>query len=65
MTDVKYGVAIGDLTMSASECVRLGPKVEGWGFDSIWMCDHLIDLDGAIRIRNTMLLMRNVLCMTS
>jgi alkanesulfonate monooxygenase SsuD/methylene tetrahydromethanopterin reductase-like flavin-dependent oxidoreductase (luciferase family) len=48
MTDVKYGVAIGDLTMSASECVRLGPKVEGWGYDSIWMCDHLIDLDGAI-----------------
>ena len=48
MSDVKYGVALGDLTMSASECIRLGPKVEKWGYDSIWMADHLIDIDGAI-----------------
>ena len=48
MTDVKYGVAIGDMTMSASECIRLGPKIEQWGYDSIWMADHLIDIDGAV-----------------
>ena len=48
MSDVKFGVALGDLTMSARECARLGPKVEEWGYDSIWMADHLIDIDGAV-----------------
>ena len=48
MSDVKFGVVLGDLTMSASECVRLGPKVEAWGYDSIWMADHLIDMEGAV-----------------
>lgn len=48
MSDVKFGVCLGDMTMSASECVRLGPKVEAWGYDSIWMADHLIDIDGAV-----------------
>ncbi len=48
MHDLKFGVVLGDLTMSASECIRLGPKVENWGYDSIWMADHLIDIDGAV-----------------
>ena len=48
MTDLKFGVCLGDLLTPASECVRLGPKVEEWGYDSIWMCDHLIDIDGAV-----------------
>lgn len=48
MNDLKFGVVLGDLTMSAAECVRLGPKVEDWGYESIWLCDHLIDIDGAI-----------------
>lgn len=48
MNDLKFGVCLGDLTMSANECIRLGPKVEAWGYDSIWMCDHLIDIEGAI-----------------
>lgn len=34
--------------MSASETVRLGPLVEAWGYDAIWMADHLIDIDGAV-----------------
>ena len=48
MHDLKFGVVLGDLTMSASECIRLGPKVENWGYNSIWMADHLIDIDGAV-----------------
>ncbi|MEQ8663769.1 MAG: LLM class flavin-dependent oxidoreductase [Gammaproteobacteria bacterium] len=48
MQQVRYGVALGDLTMSARECVRLGPLVEDWGYDAIWMADHLIDIDGAV-----------------
>lgn len=45
---MKFGVCLGDMTMSARETVRLGPRVEALGFDSIWMADHLIDIDGAI-----------------
>jgi alkanesulfonate monooxygenase SsuD/methylene tetrahydromethanopterin reductase-like flavin-dependent oxidoreductase (luciferase family) len=48
MGEVKFGVCLGDMTMSASECVRLGPRVEAWGYDSIWMADHLVDIDGAV-----------------
>jgi len=48
MQAIRYGVALGDLTMSARECVRLGPLVERWGYDAIWMADHLIDIDGAV-----------------
>ena len=48
MSEVKYGVCLGDMTMSASECIRLGPKVEQWGYDSVWMADHLLDIDGAV-----------------
>ncbi len=48
MSDVKYGVILGDMEMSAKEVVRLGPKIEELDFDSIWMADHLIDLEGAI-----------------
>ena len=45
---MKYGVCLGDMTMSARETARLGPRVEALGFDSIWMADHLIDIDGAV-----------------
>lgn len=48
MQAIRYGVALGDLTMPARECVRLGPLVERWGYDAIWMADHLIDIDGAV-----------------
>ncbi len=48
MSNIKYGVCIGDLTMSASEAIALGPKIEAWGYDAIWMADHVIDIDGAI-----------------
>ena len=48
MRNIKYGVCLGDMTMSASETVRLGPQVEKWGYDAIWMADHVIDIEGAI-----------------
>lgn len=48
MQTIRYGVALGDLTMPARECARLGPLVEHWGYDAIWMADHLIDIDGAV-----------------
>ncbi|MEX2482801.1 MAG: LLM class flavin-dependent oxidoreductase [Gammaproteobacteria bacterium] len=48
MDTIRYGVVLGDLTMTARECLRLGPKVEQWGYDAIWMADHLIDIDGAV-----------------
>jgi len=48
MNDVKFGVLLGDLTMSATQVVQLGPQVEKWGYDAIWMADHLVDIDGAV-----------------
>ncbi len=48
MSGLKFGVMLGDLLMSTSECARLGPKVEELGYDSIWIPDHLVDVDGAI-----------------
>jgi len=48
MSAIKFGIVLGDLTMPARECVRLGPEVERLGYDSIWMADHLLDIDGAV-----------------
>lgn len=48
MVDVKFGVVLGDILMSATECARIGVKVEEYGYDSIWIPDHLVDVDGAI-----------------
>lgn len=46
--NIKFGAILGDAGMSASDTVALAPVVEKrFGFDSLWIPDHLIDLDGA------------------